>query len=219
LSGLYVYAFVAGAMKPARIAGRRIEFLDVGGLHAAVERLGNPPRLSESTLRAQHAVVARLGQRFDAIIPVRFGAFVMPDELERVVRSRRTALARGLKRVRGHVQMTTRIFATAVVNTATARSRPSSGTEYLLERKSAAAVTSSPMMEALRTAAAPFSIDERVEKGRAPGATTLFHLVARGDAGKYRTRVLQAASEVDSLVHVAVTGPWPPFAFVTELWS
>jgi hypothetical protein len=218
LSGLYVYAFVDGAMKPARIGGRRIEFVDVGGLHAAVECLGNPPAPSEIALRTQHDLVARLGKRVDAIVPVRFGTFVMPDELERVVRTRRKALRRGLTRVRGRVQMTTRIFGSRIVKGVPLESRPSSGTDYLLQRKTARD-PSGPVLKTLRAAAARYSIDEHVEKGRTPGAAVLFHLIQRDDAVRYRRDVLRAAAAFDRRVAVSVTGPWPPYAFVTDLWS
>jgi Gas vesicle synthesis protein GvpL/GvpF len=218
VNGLYVYAFVAGSVKAARMTTHRVEVLDVHGMCAVVQRRDGPPRFSESALREQHDLVTRIGRRYDAIVPVRFGAFVTEDELERVVRVNRKALTRALTRVRGHVQMTTRVFTTAAVPEERMRSRVASGIAYLLERK-APTIVSSPALSALRIAAARFADDERIEGGRTPGAATLFHLVCRGDAAEYRKQVQRVAAKLDRTIAVRVSGPWPPFAFVTELWT
>jgi hypothetical protein len=114
--------------------------------------------------------------------------------------------------------MTTRVFTIAAVPGERIRSRVPSGIAYLLERN-ASTIASSPALSALRTVTARFADDERIEGGRTSGAATLFHLVRRGNAAEYRKQVQRVAAKLDHTVVVRVSGPWPPFAFVTELWT
>ena len=48
--------------------------IDIGAVAAIVESVDAPPDASEATLLEQHAIVVRLARRFDALLPVRFGA-------------------------------------------------------------------------------------------------------------------------------------------------
>ena len=79
MSNVYVFALVerpAASATTMRIARHRIEFMPVRGIYAAVERRRTQPRISEASLRGQHDVVVKLARRCEAILPVRFGAWV-----------------------------------------------------------------------------------------------------------------------------------------------
>ena len=108
--GVYVYALLGASIPRARLPRRKMEVISVGGIFAATERLRMPPVLTEAALRRQYRIVVALAGLTPAVLPVRFGAFMTGDELERIVRARRTILRRALRQVRGRDQMTVRIF-------------------------------------------------------------------------------------------------------------
>ena len=108
------------------------------------------PILSERALREQHRVVVALHQQLETLIPVRFGALLERSELERIVRLRRSALARALTRVRGSAQMTIRAVGAAKVIARSSSTR--SGTAYLAERARAARPAVPPAAEVVRVA-------------------------------------------------------------------
>jgi len=212
---LYVYALLNAAVPAPRLPGHRIEIIKVAGLLVAVERLVEAPGISESTLRAQHQIVVRLGRAANAILPVRFGAFLDEDELERVIRLRRGTLRKALQDVRGKEQMTVRIFGPA--------KRPESavaavsGTEYLLARAASARAPLPPVAGAIGRAVRSLVTSERIDGGRGGIQATLNHLVRRGRAAHYRSLVNAAVAEVELPAAIVVSGPWPPFAFAPDL--
>jgi hypothetical protein len=54
-----------------------------------------------------------------------------------------------------------------------------------------------------------------VERHDAPPLlVSLYHLVARGEAARYRRAVTGAAAGLG--LQVLVSGPWPPYAFAPE---
>ena len=82
---VYVYALVEQRARSFRIASRTVSFVEchqssIGSIYAAVQQREDSPELSESSLKVQHEIVAALAQRFDAILPVRFGAFIEESE-------------------------------------------------------------------------------------------------------------------------------------------
>ncbi len=76
MSRLNVFALTEHAAPPFTVDGHRIEFIAVGGLHAAVEHRDARPTISESALRTQHDVVMRLFERVEDLLPVRFGTWM-----------------------------------------------------------------------------------------------------------------------------------------------
>jgi hypothetical protein len=217
---LYVYGFVpisSGSDRRLRIHGRRIDLLHIARIAVAVEELEERPSMAENALRTQHAIVERLGRRFEAVLPARFGSFLPLDDLERIVNSRRDDLRAALRRVRKRVQMTVRIVAPPAP-AAVKREAPAakSGTAYLNARRAAVSGTLPPAAAALTGAVRDLLRDERIETDPGHGRTALFHLIDRQDVKRYRSSIARAV--VAKNERVIVTGPFPAFAFAPELW-
>jgi hypothetical protein len=221
LSGLYVFALADEPADFFVVARRRIEFVKTDGVYAAVERVGDPPAVSEEALRQQHEIVVRIACMVKAVLPARFGAFVDERELGIVVSQRREAIHEALTLVRGRRQMTARLLgvespegpppATAPVHAAT-------GAEYLESRREALAPR--PMPPALRAVAdavRPLVVAERADAGGGRGMPTLYHLIESNHVGRYRKALAPFESRTGDAA-LAVTGPWPPFAFTPDLW-
>ena len=114
MSALYLYALVGDS--PRKDPGRglrreRLEILPGRGFHVVVGRMAAAPAPSPDTLRRHDAVVRRIAATVDAILPMRFGA-VVPDAeaAARLLAPRAVELAGRLAQVRGHEQMTLRVF-------------------------------------------------------------------------------------------------------------
>jgi hypothetical protein len=210
MSAVYVYALTDRPLRAIRAAGERLVALPLDGVYAIASRRTSAPVLSEESLRRQHDAVERVAARADAVLPVRFGAFVETDELRRVVAERREAIQAALARVRRRRQMTVRVIGDPAPREAVA---PASGAEYLRARVWLDPRAAQPL-DAIRQAVARWVVEERVERGRGSTLATLYHLVAAEDVERYRA----AASDVrvDDVL-VRVSGPWPAFAFAPEL--
>jgi hypothetical protein len=216
---VYVHALVDSRLPTLRVRGHVIRTIPVAGMFAAVERLDDAPRISEEALRTQHAIVVRLGRNTNAVLPARYGAFMPEDELFRVVRQRRGVLLEALALVRGKQQMTVRILGRR--RTGARRDAPvkeASGTAYLRARVESVVGSSSPAVDVIRQAVRPLVSAERIEAGAGAIHATITHLVARGRAPRYRALVKAACAKAERLPQISISGPWPPFAFVPELW-
>jgi hypothetical protein len=214
---------VYGVALPAdrRIAFRglgdeRLRAIAVGRVIAIVGELKRPPKPTPTALRKYNDVVQSLSERFPAILPARFGTCVQDlIELTFILQSRQQTFLRNLRDVRGRVQMTGRILqapgASGGVPSPSATTH--SGVEYLRARAAAAAkdrevVGFAPVRAAVRR----WVRDERVQK-QGPIAS-VYHLVPRGQAEKYRRTLEHAAREAG--LRLTVSGPWPPYAFSTS---
>ena len=91
------------------------------------------------------------------------------------------------------------------------------GTSYLAGRARAhARAQSAPELEPLREALAPIVAAERIARhDRGPLLLTAYHLIPRGAAPAYRRLLRRHAALLRT--RAAVSGPWPPYAFVPEL--
>lgn len=222
MRGLYVFALAGQA--PARFvaAGHRIEFVKTGDVYAAVERVSRPPVVSEEALRMQHAVVAQIAGRVEAVLPARFGAFVDARELGAVVAERREAILEALALVQGRRQMTVRLLgpeSRTRDSAAPIRTRAATGTEYLESRREAAAPQPMPAaLCAVADAVRSFVFAERVDAGRGRVTATLYHLVNTNQVEHYKDALAPVHSQIDDLA-LTVSGPWPPFAFTPDLWA
>jgi hypothetical protein len=221
MTTLNVFALAGEEAEPFRDAGHRIEFVKCDRVYAAVERVDDRPVLSEAALRTQHRIVAQIARRVDAVLPARFGSIVDVEELTRLVTRRRDVIQQALELVRGRDQMTVRLFGSEAHSAgpapASARSKATSGTAYLKERRIAAAPVLPPSVAAIASAVRGLVVAERSEPGQGRVTATVYHLVDRAAAGAYRKALetLQLRFERDTLT---VSGPWPPFAFVPDLW-
>jgi hypothetical protein len=212
---LYVYA-VAEPPLPGRIrvAGRTLRALTIG--RVAVIAGPPPPQDGVSTedVQHQHAVVVALAARCPALLPARFGSLTTGRALQALLLERQAELVEALGFVKDRSQMTVRVFGSPD------RARPvasrSSGTAFL-ESARARAHHLPPDVQAVRDVVGRWVAAERVEPGERGLRVTVFHLVARQDVDAYQ----QAASALTARLEphrVAVTGPWPPFAFAPELF-
>ena len=102
---------------------------------------------------AAHEIVAALARRFDAILPARFGAFIEQQELFHIVQLRREILTEGLASVRGHEQMTVRIFGGAP-QTSRVLTPNTTGTAYLERRRAVQRGPLPPVAERIEPALA-----------------------------------------------------------------
>lgn len=210
MSALYVYALTNGSAAALHHGNHRIEFVAVSGIHAAVERVAGPPAISEQALREQHEIVLKIAQSVDAIVPARFGASLDRQELETLVAMRIDAIKATLALVAGRVQMTVRIFTSEGRAAAGKRVVTGSGTTYLHQRRRPR--LTGPAATISRTVRGLVH-EERTRHRQGHVDWTLYHLVDRDAVPQY-TRALQPfESEA-----VVVSGPWPPFAFVPDLW-
>ncbi len=222
MSLLYVFAFTSTSAPPLRHGNRRIEFIEVAGIHAAVERAAERPAVSETALRAQHDIVVKIAAAVAAVLPARFGALLDREELEAFVSTRLDHINKGLALVSGRVQMTVRVFTSGRPagtheppreGRPYGTDRPASGTAYLEQRRREATVPLTGAAETISRAAAGLVQAERRHRGEGRVEWTLYHLVDRQVVPQYERAMEPFKSE-----GVAVTGPWPPFAFVPDLW-
>jgi hypothetical protein len=206
-----LYAIAEGSLPSRlRLAERSLTTFQVNSVSIIA---GAPPDLPiEDALRDQHNVVLELAERFDPILPIRFGQRMTSVRLLEVVAPFEDALARGLAHVRGRQQMTVRLLGLATPE----RRRASSGTDYLAQRRGELALPADAI--ALEDALAPLVVDRRVQPGRERVRLTLFHLVNRSDVASYQAAAMAVEPRI-SPWRLSVSGPWPPFAFAPEVWK
>jgi hypothetical protein len=219
---LYLYALVDdGPAAPLGegIAGEPLRLLECGGIAAVTGEIPERPRPARATLQAQDAVMRRLADSFGALLPARFGeAFAAESALAGRIAPRSRQLADALNLVRGCVQMNLRVFGDPEPAPEPGP-EPSGGpgTRFLAGRRrryqrARSLPEIAPLSEALR----PLLRAERVERHAAgPLLGTAFHLVPRPQTAAYLA-VLEAARERLGGRRVAVSGPWPPYAFAPE---
>jgi hypothetical protein len=217
MSALYVFALTDRGAAPFAAHGHRIEFVEFGSVHAAVERSAERPAVSEAALRTQHEIVIRISATVDDVLPVRFGAYVEEAELRQLVAIRRDVIQRALDLVRGRVQMTARIRGPQASNDRAAASTTiaaATGTAYLEARRAAAARPLTPMAMTVAAAVRHLAVSERVDSETTRTSTAMYHLIDKRRVKEYNDALSSLRSSA-----LTVTGPWPPFAFAPDLWS
>jgi hypothetical protein len=212
----YVYALMDSHLAPLRVFGRTIEITPVEDVFVAAARVDDVPEVSEKVLREQHAIVTRLATRASAILPMRFGALVDDETLQQAVASHRASVHDALSLVRGREQMTVRLFGDPCSGPAANTGPVRSGTEYLQRRLSVMELAGLPELAVIRRAVTHLVAAERSEAGRGTLRATMWHLIDRGRSRRYRSALAPLAPTLLPL-QIAVTGPWPPFAFAPEL--
>jgi hypothetical protein len=165
-----------------------------------------PGRVTPEALAAHDAVVRRLADRFEALLPVRFGETVKDEaDLAKLLGPRASRLSEALEKVRGCAQMTLRVFGDPEPIPAVDEGGP--GTRYLETRRRARSLPEiKPLLDALR----PLLRNERtVRHNQGSYFGTAYHLVRRADVPAY----LSLVESVRTDRRVTVSGPWPPYAF------
>ena len=221
MSAVYVYALLGEAPPPgAGLCDEPLRAVRIDDLVAAVGDMTNRPAVNEATLRAHDAVVRRLADAVDAILPVRFGSLLSESSLTELLRVRAHELRDALVLVAGREQMTLRVLGDAPAPSDTAADAGHGpelgpGARYLAGRRSAwRRAREVPELASLRPALQPLVRAERVTRHDAPPLlASVYHLVDRGRAAAYRDVVERSPQ---TPVQLAVSGPWPPYAFAPE---
>ena len=161
------------------------------------------PPLTPENLAAQDAVLRRLNVL--ALLPIRFGEKVQDEEeLCKLLKPRAAELLEALEKVRGCAQMTLRVFGEPAPPPDV---QGGPGTRYLESRRRSYSLPEvEPLLERLRPLVRAERI-ERKEQGNLLG--TVYHLVRREDVPSYK--------EASEDPRVAVSGPFPPYAFAPGL--
>lgn len=221
MSRLYLYAYVAAepghlgsglAGEPLRLARCQDVLAVVGPMEAA-------PAVSAEALAGHDAVVRRLAEEADAILPSRFGESVQDEtELTAHLATRSRELAEALERVRGCAQMTLRVFGEPDPVTADEPGEAGPGTRYLAaKRLEHVRASSLPEIEPLRQVLQPWIHAERSERREAaPLIGTAYHLVKKADLPAYLAAIQGAQGSLGPR-RFTFSGPWPPYAFAPRL--
>jgi gas vesicle protein GvpL/GvpF len=236
---MLVYALAeraSGRIAIRGIAGEPLRAVRIGAIDAVIGRASRIPKPTEHNLRKHGRIISALWRRTSALLPARFGTSVADvAELEVIVGTREKTLRRTLRSVRNRAQMTVRMLprsgtrdsglgrmanpssvsGSRIPNPESRIPDPESrGHSYLHARVAdAQRARDVPGFAPLRRAVKTWVRAERVEKrGR---VATIYHLVPRGSADRYRAALERAAGAAS--VRMLVSGPWPPYAFA-ESW-
>lgn len=208
---LYVLALGDGPVMPwEEDDGRRIESILLEDIYVIGERRAEAPAVNEVELQRQHAIVLRIADAIPAVLPARFGSLLDEGELSAILRERKALISTALDHVRDRVQMTLRIA--GAVGPA-AQGAPASGTAYLQRRRGELVPGLPARVEHVFRDLRAFILDER-RKPIEREILTIYHLVARSDVKDYQDAVNEAR-----VAGVAMSGPWPAFAFAPDLFS
>jgi hypothetical protein len=229
VSFLYLYAVVGEPPHgdPGRgLRRERLEVIAGRGFHLIVGRMDRPPAAAAAVVRGHDATVRRIAAAVEAILPMRFGS-VVPDEdsAARLFAPRAVELAGRLVHVRGHEQMTLRVFGPRRAARSrppgaarTRGARPGPGTRYLAERQRLHGAATAPELDPIRPLLDGLVADERVQRHTTPPLlASVYHLVPREHGARYRACVARGARQLAPL-RLTVTGPWPPYAFGADAW-
>ena len=208
-----VYALASPPLpSKIKIGARTIRVLSVGPIDVLGVTPAGETTYSEAALRDQHEVVLTLAEKFDPLLPVRFGTRMASDRLHDTILRSADVLVTALDNVRGRRQMTLRLIGAPRASVISADQ--ASGAAYLQQRR---AVYSIPgELDPVRDAVSRFIAEERVAPGRGGVRITLFHLIERARIVEYEQAVERSSKGMPA-GSVTLSGPWPPFAFAPEL--
>ena len=205
-----VYALATRGARRARVkglAGEQLRTITLGPVAAIVGDVTVRPRPTVANLLRYDRILTELWAQNGALLPVRFGTILADSsELDHAVTLRGATLRRRLAVVRDRAQMTVLVPVPYPNRRHALRRRPRSGAEYLRGR----AARDVPQLAQLRPAVRRWVRDERMQMRGS--IATVYHLVPRGAADRYRSALERAAREAG--IRVRVLGPRLPYAFV-----
>lgn len=196
------------------LGGTPLSLVRGDGLAAVVSSHPTPlPDVTEERIWEYERVVESLMDS-GTILPVRFGTTVEhEDEVGAVLEQNREEFSRGLRRVRGTVEMGVRVEWRAGVD-APLENPGESGTAYMLARLS--------LLRSARGIAellAPLLSLARVGKvsvmPRRGVAVLAAYLLDRGRADQFARRCERLREQLEQ-AELACTGPWPPYSFARD---
>jgi hypothetical protein len=204
------------------VAGAALSFVEVPGLAAAASELAlveSAPPVAE--LLAYGRVVQELHRR-QAVIPMRYGAFVEGlSALQRLLTERTPRYAALLRELEGQVEMGIRVLVPDGGVTLPPGAPPVDGGQYLAGRKAyyrmrdENARQHQALLDHYVRAFAGLYGKQRTETAARDGQTvlSLYFLIPRGLIGPFKDvfrRVVETAG-----ARALLSGPWPPYNFVT----
>src|SRR5262245_45201007 len=206
-----VYALAARGARRSGVkglAGEQLRTITLGPVAAIVGDVTVRPRPTVANLLRYDRILAELWAQHGALLPVRFGTILADaSELDHAVTLRGATLRRRLAVVRNRAQMTVLVPIPYPTRRRAPRRRAHSGAEYLRARAAARDV---PQFAQLRPAVRRWVRDERMQMRGS--IATVYHLVPRGAADRYRSALERAAREAG--IRLRVLGPRLPYAFV-----
>ena len=215
----YVFALVDAI--PSRSAGKGLTgpllIRKLAGAFVVVERRADVPPVEFGSLKKHQEVVVRLAKHVPAILPVRFGTLLEPEHLEEAVQERDAEIADAFDLVRGRVQFTWRVAGKLRREARDARreeSLPKSGAEYL--RRAARAANPAPpaTFRPLRSTLGLLMEHQRYQPATRGIPEAVYHLVEKARVSRYTAAAADLRKQSPRL---AVTGPFPPFAFAPDI--
>jgi hypothetical protein len=210
---LCVYALAARGARRSGVkglAGEQLRTIPLGPVAAIVGDVTVRPRPTVANLLRYDRILAQLWAQNGALLPVRFGTILADaSELDHAVMLRGATLRRRLAVVRNRAQMTVLVPIPYPNRGRAPRRRAHSGAEYLRARATARDV---PQLAQLRPAIRRWVRDERMQMRGS--IATVYHLVPRGAADRYRSALERAAREAG--IRLRVLGPRVPYAFSDE---
>jgi hypothetical protein len=218
VSPLYLYAtiLVEGeaevAALEAGILGESLRLVRCGELLIVAGEIETVPTVTPENLARQDAVVRRLADQVDALLPIRFGEKARDEEeLCKLLKPRSSNLVAALERVRGCEQMTLRVFGEPAPPAPEPQEDAGPGTRYLeARRREIERAHSLPEIELLLDRLRPLVQAERIERKEQDKLLgTVYHLVRREDVPAYKEAVKGQP--------VTASGPFPPYAFAPGL--
>jgi len=233
MSGLYLYAIVgptSGAPLGVGLAGEPLCLVTAGEVVAVAGEMEDAPAATPETVRGHDAVVRRLAEVSEAILPARFGPLHERPALADWLDAATADLADALRLVAGREQMTLHLFdhdmggPEMAPHTPPPSLRPGEpgaqldiggpGARYLEERRRLWRDKERlPELEALRPRLDALVAAERVElRDTPPLRASVYHLIERGRSAEYRQAV-ETHLELVAGVRLRVSGPWAPYAF------
>jgi Gas vesicle synthesis protein GvpL/GvpF len=150
------------------------------------------------------------------VLPVRFGTVLQNEAAAAsVLTDRRGELARALSAIRGSVEISVRVLATAEKPAPPAPRRSGNGAEYLRAR----AQTVAGQERVARAISDPLVAAARCHVKRrttVPGELLrAAYLVRREDVGAF-VRLVGELQDDNPTLRLLCTGPWPPYSFTEQ---
>jgi hypothetical protein len=202
------------------LGGAAVRELEHEGLTAVYSRHRQLRVRPSADLVLAHERVVESAMSRGTVLPLRFGTqFDRESDLLTALAERRAELVQSLDRVRGRVEIGLRVLPAAPptggpASVSVAPGGAPTGREYLLgrlgERRAGQHATRD-----LHRPLASLAQASVVRRPRSPVLLVASYLVAVDDAPEFRRRAEELAGALAG-VRVHVTGPWPPYSFVTK---
>jgi hypothetical protein len=177
--------------------------------------------IGRAELIAHHALVSRLHDHADGVLPARFPTWTDEAALRVVLRQQATAYGAGLEHVRGRVELAVTALWTEAPEAARRhgddqQERLSPGTRYLLQRQEAFVgsdrrrATATSLADELEHEVGEVVADSQRQVCPSTNvALSMALLVARAAVPDVQVGLLRHRAGV----RILVNGPWPPYTF------